>query len=82
LDERLDHLEESIRDLDKSMIEQKQKQQQRPIPPPPIPPRVVPEVEVVQEKTTLKSSDQQEPSKANNQCAWRNSSPINTTFEV
>jgi hypothetical protein len=64
------------------MNEEKQKQRQRPIPPPPKHPPVVPEVEIPQKKPIPKPNEQQEPSKTNNQCAWRNSSPMNTTFEV
>ncbi len=64
-------------------MEETRKKKHRPIPPPFIPPvKVVQEVEIPQEKPVMKPSDKQESSSTNNRCAWRNSSPVNTTFEV
>ena len=64
------------------MKEQKHKQQQRPIPPPPTPPIVVPQIQVPQEKRMPESNEKKVSSGTNNRCAWRDSSPINTTLEV
>jgi hypothetical protein len=65
------------------MKEENRKQQERPIPPPPplINP-VAPEVEIPPEKPILKPNENKELSSTNNRCVWRDSSPINTTFEV
>lgn len=65
------------------MKDEKQRQEQRPIPPPPsVPPPVVKEVEHIPEKPTPKPTERIEPSNTNPQCTWRDSTPVNTTFNV
>ncbi|CAF3772610.1 unnamed protein product [Rotaria sp. Silwood1] len=79
--ERLDHLKESIQDLDKSIKDEDKKQNVRPIPPPPVLP-VASKTEVHEEKPILKPIETEKPSNTINRCLWRNSSPVNTTFEI
>lgn len=81
LGKRLEDLEESIRSLDKSVKDETRKQRDRPVPPPPTHP-IVPEVEVPHEKPIIKPSENKQSTNANNRCVWRDSSPMNTTFEV
>jgi len=59
------------------MKEENRKQQERPVPPPPVHPQI-PEVEIAQEKP----SKGKESIDTKNRCAWRDSSPTNTTVEV
>ncbi|CAF3343113.1 unnamed protein product [Rotaria socialis] len=81
IDERLTHLEEDVRDLDKSLKDEHKKPEVRPIPPPP-PPVVVPNLEIPENKPIEKTSSAEKPLNTNNRCTWRNSSPVNTTFEI
>ena len=77
--QRLHNLENSIKDLDKSMNEKEvEPQKVRPIPPPPSSPIAVP-VEKVDVLTAEKKSDIVETT---DRCVWRKSMPTNTTFEV
>ena len=64
------------------MKEEKNKQNQRPLQPPPKIEPVVPEREIPEEKAIPKPIKKKESSNTNNRCTWRDSSPINTTFEV
>ncbi|UJR31177.1 hypothetical protein I4U23_018684 [Adineta vaga] len=86
LAERLDHLQESIHNLDKSFKEVDKKQKAHPIPPPPpvrpAEPEREPEVEVPKEKPIVKTTEKKEIPNAKERCAWRESSPTKTTFEI
>ncbi|CAF3446225.1 unnamed protein product, partial [Rotaria socialis] len=71
IDERLTHLEEDVRDLDKSLKDEHKKPEVRPIPPPP-PPVVVPNLEIPENKPIEKTSSAEKPLNTNNRCTWRN----------
>ncbi|CAF2556746.1 unnamed protein product [Rotaria sp. Silwood2] len=79
--ERLDHLQESIQDLDKSIKGEDKKQSARPVPPPPVP-LAVSKTEPPAEKPIPIPSETEKVSNTLNRCIWRNSSPVNTTFEI
>ncbi|CAF0930355.1 unnamed protein product [Adineta ricciae] len=86
LDERLDNLEKSIHDLDKSVKEVHKKQKDQPIPAPPPPTQPVrpvePQQEVLKEKPVIKSTEKKPIPSSKERCAWRESSPTKTTFEI
>lgn len=81
MNERLVHIEEEVRNIDKSIKDGEKKPAVRPIPPPP-PLDDKPKVEVPEEKPVPKPAETEKNTNANNRCLWRNSSPVNTTFEV
>ncbi|CAF1276065.1 unnamed protein product [Rotaria sordida] len=77
----LDHLQESIQDLDQSMKGKDKEQIVRPVPPPPTH-LVAPNFEIHEEKSISKPIETEKVSNTINRCIWRNSSPVNTTFEI